>query len=787
MRLSYRHVLMLGVLLATGLVSACLPDAKDPDKTTSDAGQITGDYYAAALGNIALKIQNGVVSNASWFTTQTNSMQLNLASMGIDANMLAAPVKSSICPTGSGSEVLQMTWIDGRDATGKFTIKGMGSDAGRLIGELRTRVATDQVGQYTGGTSLAMESGSTLTMPASCANMSMPVGAPVLVFRISRPAAPVSEMSRTEYRTAPCADDIRGRAMRGTMVQSRVVKYLADGSITPSSPNAGWNSDDIGQCVTDTDVVGTKNATNTTGASAALGNFADIVAQGMKSMLESQLQMGCTNGTVSKDAVVDGRRDQSSKTIDTCKSVNITATGTSIDETGISNNADRRNVCPRYADVTRSILGVSTGRYISDYGSSAPTNVAYIERVVDKVDLSTDTTNQGQREVWVGKAINCAGTDDYIVNCSNVPKRPTGPEDSTISKFLNHNIDYYKHLSDNPNALAAVVGAALAVYTAYLMASMVFAFLAPLALLALLFGSTTTMIGNGSYVINWDYFHSIHTYHGSSSTTTAHRGLHATSWTDPYQYFIPNFNVPPATLGWHVPAGTNQCRIMKREIQLDCPLNYDASKQANWYPYELPANSPFMTTMIPGGSYGGDVGKFYDIIKVAGDTPALAWLDWKKCNIKGCDYWTDYAGPGTDSYIKSWTYGDSSSVGGPGSTVQTIMMNKDGQKQDYTPTIVSGPLLEYVGKYVVPLHCGRIESGTRSWPSVVYYQDCGGKGGCKTRSYNSSVGITETTTREWSGDNATDGTWSRPVTVWTSPYGTWGSLNDIPNPIVYWQ
>jgi len=795
MKQFYRHMLLVGAMLATGLVSACLPDSKDPDKTTSDAGQINGEYFAASLGNIALKVQNAVVGNASWFTTQTASMQLNLASMGIDANMLGVPVKSSICPTGSGSEVLQMTWLEGRDATGKFTIKGMGSDAGQMIGELRTRVATNQVGQFTGGTSLALEDGSTMTIPASCANMGLPTGVPVLVFRIARPAAPVSEMSRKEYRTTSCGSDMRGRAMRGTMVQSRVVKYLADGSITPSSPTVGWIADNIGQCVADTDIVGTKSATNTTGASAALGNFADIAAKGMKDMLETQLKMGCTNGVVTKDAVLDGRRDQSSKTIDTCKSVNITAAGSIIDETDLSHNADVRNVCPRYADVTRALLGVSTGRYISNYGSSAPTNVANLERVVDKVDLNTDSVNQGQREVWEGKRINCAGTDDYIVNCANVPKRPTGAEDTSVEKWISRNLNDLGNANGSVAVGLILVSGVIAV-AAYMAASVVFAIFAPIVFIfAFLFGGSWVMTGGNATMLNSEYFKTIHTYHGPNSTTTAHRDLHATSWTDPYTYFIPNFNVPASTLGWRVPGGTNACYIMKRELQLVCPTHYNASKEGNWNPYELTLGAEYIT-LIPGVGRGGERQETFDTYKkLINNGLAIAnlsanyekscpsFFNWgKKCHK------TEQIGPGKDVYIISWNYTDQSSVSGGSTDVQNIMMNKDGQKIDYKPEIVpSPPKLEYVGHYGVPLHCGRIESKTMNWPTTEYYQDCGGKGGCKTKARSTTTTITERVVREWVGDNATNGTWSRPVYQYVSSVGIWNNINQIPNPLTVWQ
>jgi len=760
MLVSCRHLLMLVALLSAGILAGCLPDSVAPDKAAqSEPGQLNGAFYAASLGNTAIKVQNEITSKSSWYTTQTASMELNLAALGIEANSLGAVVRSSICPTGAGAEVLQYTWLDGRDAAGNFSVKGMGNDVGRMMGELRTRLSDDQIGIFTTRAAATMDSGASTATPASCANIGIPIGAPVVVFRITRPAPPVNEMSRTEYKTANCANDMRGRAMRGTMVMSRVVRYLADGTISPSNPNDGWNADNIGQCIADTDVAATTNL-QTDAASAALGDFADIAARGMKEMLESQLKMGCTSGTVTMDAVKDGRRDTSSKSIDTCRAVSISATGTTIDDSALSYNADVRNVCPRYADVTRSLLAISSGRYVANYSG-----IANIERVVDKVVLNTDATNQGKREKWEGRAIDCAGNEDYTAQCGNIPGAPGGPDGNGAGKWNYHDLAAYY---DDESWLEGFLGCWI--------------------------GSCDYVEGGGGYTLNMGYFDAKWTIQWSSST--AHRDLRAKTWLDPYNYFVPNFGNLGPKLGWAMNENRNNCQIRKRELQLNCPLNYDASREGNWWPYELPAGTSFFTTMRPGGSYNTDgmdgvAGRFYYDLMAQGEFTALTWVNRKHCNIKGCDSWTVYAGPRQDAYIQSWTYGDASSFDGGGSTVQTIMMNKDGQYPDYMPTIVDGPRMEFGKRYSdgerLGLHCGRIERRDIGWPTIVYYYDCGGKGGCKLRSYWSTTLVSQVTTREWYGDNAWVGSWSRPVTVWSSSAGTWGDINQIPNPMTVWQ
>ncbi|MBU6234760.1 MAG: hypothetical protein KGQ41_02860 [Alphaproteobacteria bacterium] len=753
---------MLIALLCSTALSACLPEEKDPGKV-SDAGKLNGDFYASSLGNLAVQIQNRVVGDPTWFTSTSGNL-VTLANMGIENNINGSEVKSMICPTGSGTEVLHLTWIDGRGSDNHFKAKGIGTDTGAMIGALRERVAGDQVGTYNGGTSLETASGTTVSIPSSCASISIPVGAPVLAFRIERPAAPVSQLSRTEYRTVDCPTDIRGMKQRGTQVQSRKVSFNSDGTMVTyngntavplaTNPDAGWSTDSLGACVSDVIVTAT-SSTQTNAGSVLLNNFADVAASSLKQTLENQLKMDCSTASISSDVVKKNEagqdvRNTTGKNMSSCTVAQAAAATSTLTDTAQTTLADTRDVCVEKGTVSvRSFLSVPTGTLTSNLSGTA-----YVDRIIEKVALSSDSTNRGEREKWVGRpAISCTSADTYVANCNQVPGAPSGPDLALAGSKWN-----YRDVSNYGNNEAW--------YN---------------KMLGFCFIGCTYATGGGAYTLNWNYFNSKQTLHGPTSTTTAVGSRFAADWTDRFTYFTPNFQFQPFT----VPAATNQCLIRTREIQLNCPLSYDGSKQAGWYPYELGAGSGYYTTLIPGGSYGGDVGGAYNSVRNSGDTPGLVWLNWKECNIKGCNYWTDYAGPGTDAYIKSWTYYDTSSYSGAGTTVQTIMMNKEGQMADYQPAIFSGPSLRYKGTYTVPLHCGRIERRDFSWPGYVLQASCGGKGGCSYWWAWSPVTISEVIVREWSGSDSVNGTWSQPSVYYTSAYGSWSSLGAIPGAIYH--
>jgi hypothetical protein len=540
-------------------------------------------------------------------------------------------------------------------------------------------------------------------------------------------------------------------------VQSRVVRFLPDGTITPAGREDGWSLENT-SCIDD--VVVEITSDNTSSASPALDTFANI---GLRSLLEQQLAMDCKTVNIRSDMTTTqgGTRLRRNKSINTC----ATSTGTGnqqVSEGGTATASDVRNLCPRNVSDSRVLLGIASGgAYRSVYNG-----IANLERSVASVTISGTGAagREGQRNRWVGTAINCSGSDDFTVSCGNIPNAPGGLDKTQPdNKWNSENIDVD---ADNWDWWNEVFDVCFGV-----------------------FSDCVYVDSAGAYTLNWDYFNKKWTMHSGPQTTRAHRSLSATDWIDPYTNFTPSWNLPAdGTQAWGVVE--NYCLMRRKEIQLECPLYYDPGKQAGWYPYELNPETDFHTTLIPGGSYrtAGDLhyvsGNIYYQLMGEGKTVGLSWVNGRNCDLKGCDHWTTYAGPGTDAYIKSWTYGDDGSIGQGSVSVQTIMMNRDGQQIDYTPRVVSGPKLQYVGQYSIPLHCGRIERRSFSWPGYTLATACGGKS-CWSYWAYSPVTIREVVTREWSGDNQYTGTWSYPNVVYKSDYGTWGSVSQIPNPLYH--
>jgi hypothetical protein len=754
---SARGLIASLAMAGTLLLAGCLEEDRDP---AASPDITSANYYAAALGNVAVQIQNAVTSQADWFENQSHSGELDLAALGIQLSGFTSPVKSSICFSGTGSEVIQLTWLDSRDATGKFGIKGTGAASGRLIAAMRERLGSEQLGTYVGTVAaIQMLSGQMLPIPPSCPNLRLPEGAPVIVYRIARPAPPTTELARTEYRSVPCGTDASGRERRGTMVQSRVVNFLPDGTITPNDRDTGWQTENMGQCIDDVVVEISNRSLEAGGAAAQLDNFADIA---LRALLEEALAMDCSRVGIDSNRMIDGHRTHRSKSIDTCR--RATAHGAdALSDTAAGDNSDVRNLCPRDTTDTRYLLGVTAGGLLR----SVYAGTANVSRLVHSALLNKPATQEMQRERWVGQEINCSGTDDYTVSCDNVPKAPTEPDEAAVgSKWNYRDIAYY---DDNLWWINEAFNFCFGI-----------------------FGDCEYIDGGGSYLLNWNWFKSKQALHTPPQTVRTHRNLSASAWLDPNDSFTPDWNLPgDGTQGWVI--ASNSCLIRKRELQLACPNSYDASKQGSWDPYELSPTADFLTTLEPGGTYGGKSGEFYNRLRAEGSTPGLVWLNKRSCNIKGCSRSTESAGPGTNAYIQSWRYSEANSVNGAISSVQTIMMNKDGQQIDYTPKLLSGPKLEYVGKYSVPLHCGRIERRPIIWPMLVGYYVCHTSGGvlgigggtrCNWEYWPNFTTVTEVVTREWSGESAVNGTWSRPAVRYLSSYGTWTRIEHIPNPMI---
>lgn len=768
--------LLIAALACTGALTACLQDENKDPSQLSDAGKVSGSFFAAALGNTAVQLQNSVLNNPAWFTA-TNGVSISLANLGIDPK-IGTDIAAAMCPTGGASpRVTMLTWFNSRQGN-NFWLKDAPDKVGELMGSLRTRMSSDQLGTYEGGSTIRLANGNAMAIPAACTpgSLNVPLGAPVVALTVDRPAAPINELVRTEYRTLPCGN-IAGMKQNGTQVQSRKVGFKTDSTIVvyvggspvafdPNNPNQGWQAEAMGQCIPDVDVTATDLNTLTGRGSTALNNFADMAANGFRDILSNQLRMDCVKAQISsKTANAEtGRLIKTDRMIDTCNQTALSNSGKTVSENLVDNSPEMRNLCPRNENENRTMLGNVSGVFRSHMAGSAN-----VYRVIDKKNVTVDTTNRSnKRYVWLGGTaasdVSCNGWETFTARCNNVPGQPAGPDVPVRDKWKNHNLNVSWNNWNWSNKIFNIcIG---------------------------IFGDCEYIDGGDAKFLNMPYFNSKETKHSATDTTRARRDLSANTWSDRLEYFTANFNLPAGTKGWGVEPAANSCLIEKRELQRTCPLRYDAAKLDNARsPAKLDPNEDFMTTIIPGGSYGGYPGNYYDSLRQEGHHVGEVRLFRRTCNIKGCDRWTDTAGPGLNAHIESWRHSDTVSSGhnaGASASVQTIMMNKDGQMIHYKPTILSGPNLRYQGKYHIPLICGRIEKSNISWPGIRITTDCSGKGGCRTISTPFTETIKHTVIREWEGDNATNGTWSRPTNRYFSPSlnRTYGNTSNIPNPIV---
>lgn len=404
------------------MLGGCLPDEKDPGET-SNAGKMSGVYYAAGLGNLAIQIQNKLVSDTTWFSGSA-TLELPLQSMDLQMADLGMPVRSFACPVGNGTQIVQFTWLDGRDQNGKFTIKGIGADPGAVISALRERAGGENVGTSANGTTLSMSDGKTMDVPASCGTLPIPTGAPVVTFKIDRPAKPLEELSRKEYRTTECPNN-----ERGTMVQSRVVTYGTDGTIS----SANWGPEDMGSCVQDVDI-SMNRTTDMNAASANLNSFANV---SLKQILEEQLKMGCV-----KVSIKSNIRDESK--IDTCTGTSISG-DTALAAQGAANNlTDRRTLsCINSSQAPLTgIVNVGNGintTYTWESGT------AVIVRNVNANNMNNGSVNNDIQQ-WIGSDapgdLNCAGYEEVEIPCSAITEGRaayTPQQDGTMWHSFNTN------------------------------------------------------------------------------------------------------------------------------------------------------------------------------------------------------------------------------------------------------------------------------------------------------------------------------------------------------------
>lgn len=662
-------------LVAALMLAGCLDDTqqKDPDLRRSSSGsQSNPSFYASTLGNTAVATQAFVVNNPEWFEAINGSRELNLANLGIAPSGLPAPVRSYICPTGSDTEVIQFTWLDAKDANGRFALKGAGSDAGSFIKSLIGRATPSQVGSHGEQGRLQMSDGTVMPFPTSCSTLPLPLGAPVLAFRIERPAAPINDLAKTEYRTVACGD-----GQVGTMVQSRTVTYLKDGTIQPSDPNSGWATDNIGQCMNEVIVTASKN-TISDGASTVL-DMANLEgspsAQALGQALVNGLKMDCVQSSVVSEQNADysegsgqGKRtpkERTKKSINTCKKTAMTVQE-ALEETDTTDHQDERIM--------------SCGRSIKDmrYLPTLP-GVSTVEKVSGDARARRWMRNSdakgkggvGEKDFWLGTEITCKWDEKFHVNCNVIPGEQP-PLEARISndKWISTSIaGFYTDKSFWSGTFGACW-----------------------------LGCTKVQSGTWER-LNPDFFTGVRMY--ANSGTETQRDVNALGWLNK-KTFVPKVGYTP----WVI--SKNECVWGKINMIENCPTTVDPALVTTRAPSVTATN---VTALNPGTNEIGVEGDIYRNLVSQGYFVSRVTLNWKKCPWqpwKSCNYYSRTVGPTRDAYIKAWPHAD-------GST--TVLTNKDGLVRTWRPELLftyPNQIMRVLkSTYLEPQVCARVKPPTK--------------------------------------------------------------------------
>lgn len=433
---------LLAVLALCATLAGCLPeDTNVQDKLVGSKHTDQSGSYGMALGGVAMRIQNAILRDASWFDSLGAGQELNLATLGITVDNMPAEVKALACPDTDG-KVLQMVWLHGSDSEGKFKIDRIGFDKANMIDALKKRIATSQLGMKLDGNRVGMMDGSTLNIPEGCVGLqSIPKETPVIAIEITRPAAPTTQMSRTEYRTVECPS-----GQTGSKIQRRNIMHKPDGSFVISngllgevqlSPEAGWQDVDIGKCRTMVEVGVEIDDTRIGGAGSALDDFA---ALNLRGILDQRVRdITCSNTTVSKDG--------KNKDIDTCGNATQLTANQQVTEAAQADGFEERIIqCVGSYTVVKAPTfgGVSGNCDVSSDWSGTATLIR--TRVNSNVSAGT-TAKQVGIENWLGKAtagvtpspVMCDSDENTVVNCNQLTARPTAVQDPT--KWLTISLD----------------------------------------------------------------------------------------------------------------------------------------------------------------------------------------------------------------------------------------------------------------------------------------------------------------------------------------------------------
>lgn len=751
--------LVLGIALCASLqLGACLPDGQDPNKA-AEQGKASAAYYASTLGNVAIRVQDLIVSDSKWFTA-SNSSEINFAAHGIRVpDDLGAKLRAMACLDSRTGHGQQVTWIDGKDDSGRFTIKSLGNGAGKIASELRKQIGANQIGSNIGGGTISLASGGYAYVLPGCQAQNIPIGAPVLVFDIQHPAAPKQDVARTEYRTQSCGQDASGRMMRGIMVQSRTIVFKPNGTISPDDPSAGWRTEDMGACIGDVDVAITNREALAGGAAATLNDFAAV---SLKDQLHAALaNMDCMTVTVqSQSTNRSGQNETRLKTIDTCANTNVTGIAALSDNKRGDNEDTREIACTGVSDDMAAKLGdiPLTGAKIAWTPKEGFTNLITLTRKVATHGLSNHAQDQSNKSLWTASAIDCAATETASLACNQVPGAPGTIPAPPMSNNPRTTKDFTIPSSEKPYPMNDAWQAR---------------------------------------VIDKNYFTRARAIESGGLSLT--RSVSAKSWEDAAT-FKPRITGDPWTIS------QNQCTWDRLDMLPDCPIEFDSAKQGDWWPtgivldlgwlsadnnalasaywYDERAPDPaelseeaFSSLMVK--PWTADV----PISDAQAKASASAWVfrylrDKGEMPLAVAGY-PDSTSPNYQGdYLRSWktvapnniAFKDGTSVWNgkqyaygftltkqPQSTdIQTTLLNQHGVITRYKAAVNGNTVGIGATEYVNPLYCGRSEE--REFTVPFKHFACGG-----ALIEEKAATIKYTSYRRWRGTAPGVGSWSKAV------------------------
>lgn len=403
--------------LASFSLTACLPDQIDmseyEDTVSYQSSQ--GELYANSLMQYAIKAQAALIDGAAWEGVSSGLLEFGTGPFA-DVRMGGSEgyVASALCRDGASA--VHFTWFEAANSDGEVALKGLGRGSGAdLMSSLSKTVNGDQLAVMTASDGLrATQSGTEISIPASCGELNIPHGSPVMVFALATPEEidRIGNVVSYEYRTRSCGED-----EDGNLLDRRSVTYNEGND---AAIYGGWTQiENNCRAEVDNEDMDVADMVNEDAAFAA----ADLSALSASGVIGQKIR-GALKNTECQD--VKGR--ESKEGFDTCSDANSLDNLNALDEIrdpSLDTTETYDQACGGFLGTERDNL------WDKFYGANTyqPWNgLVVFERKLtgyrtDSV-LADSSNDDGtyKRGPWYGKTIDCTRDEQMRLTCNNVTK-----------------------------------------------------------------------------------------------------------------------------------------------------------------------------------------------------------------------------------------------------------------------------------------------------------------------------------------------------------------------------